>query len=74
MEQSFDFSSYNNIKRLSENELEVLWEKYLSDKSDKHSRDLLIVQYIYLVRYAVGRVKSISSGNYINRRYHRIRG
>ncbi len=57
MEQSFDFSSYNNIKRLSENELEVLWEKYLSDKSDKHSRDLLIVQYIYLVRYAVGRVK-----------------
>lgn len=57
MEQSFDFSSYNNIKRLSENELEVLWDKYLSDKSDKHSRDLLIVQYIYLVRYAVGRVK-----------------
>lgn len=57
MEQSFDFSSYNNIKRLSENELEKLWDKYLSDKSDKHSRDLLIVQYIYLVRYAVGRVK-----------------
>ncbi len=57
MEQSFDFSSYNNIKRLSENELVELWDKYLSDKSDKHSRDLLIVQYIYLVRYAVGRVK-----------------
>lgn len=57
MEQSFDFSSYNSIKRLSEDELTQLWEKYLSDKSDKASRDTLIVQYIYLVRYAVGRVK-----------------
>lgn len=57
MEQNFDFSSYNNIKRLSEDELTTLWEKYLADKSDKHSRDLIIVQYIYLVRYVVGRVK-----------------
>lgn len=57
MEQSFDFSSYNSIKRLSEDELTELWERYLSDKSDKHSRDAIIVQYIYLVRYAVGRVK-----------------
>ncbi len=57
MEQSFDFSSYNNIKRLSEDELTTLWGKYLADKSDKHSRDALIVQYIYLVRYVVGRVK-----------------
>ena len=57
MEQSFDFSSYNNIKRLPENELNLLWEKYLADKSDKQTRDKLIVQYIYLVRYAVGRVK-----------------
>lgn len=57
MEQSFDFSSYNNIKRLSEDELNILWGKYLADKSDKHSRDALIVQYIYLVRYVVGRVK-----------------
>ncbi len=57
MEQSFDFSSYNSIKRLSEDELAKVWEKYLADKSDKVSRDTLIVQYIYLVRYAVGRVK-----------------
>ncbi len=57
MEQGFDFSSYNNIKRLSEDELTELWGKYLADKTDKHSRDLLIVQYIYLVRYVVGRVK-----------------
>lgn len=57
MEQNFDFSSYNSIKRLSEDELTAVWEKYLADKSDKKSRDILIVQYIYLVRYTVGRVK-----------------
>jgi RNA polymerase sigma factor for flagellar operon FliA len=57
MEQGFDFSSYNNIKRMSEDELIALWEKYLADKSNKQARDTLIVQYIYLVRYAVGRVK-----------------
>ena len=57
MEQDFDFSSYNNIKRLSEDELTTLWENYLTDKSNKSARDKLIVQYIYLVRYVVGRVK-----------------
>jgi len=57
MEQSFDFSSYNSIKRLSEDELAELWKKYLADRTDKTTRDTLIVQYIYLVRYAVGRVK-----------------
>lgn len=57
MSQDFDFTSYNNIKRLSESELVSLWEKYLADKSDKATRDTLIVQYIYLIRYVVGRVK-----------------
>ena len=57
MEQGFDFSSYNSIKRLSEDELTALWEKYLADKTNKQARDTLIVQYIYLVRYVVGRVK-----------------
>ncbi len=57
MEQGFDFSSYNSIKRLSEDELIALWEKYLADKTNKQARDTLIVQYIYLVRYVVGRVK-----------------
>lgn len=56
MEQEFDFSSYSNIKRLSEDELEELWRGYLV-KKDKPSRDTLIVQYIYLVRYVVSRVK-----------------
>ena len=57
MSQDFDFTSYNNIKRMSEDELTELWGKYLSDKSNKNYRDTLIVQYIYLIRYVVGRVK-----------------
>ncbi len=57
MSQSFDFTSYNNIKRLSEDELTDLWNEYLKDKSNKAARDTLIVQYIYLIRYVVGRVK-----------------
>lgn len=57
MAQDIDFSSYSNIKRLPEKEIITLWEKYLADKSDKKTRDILIVQYIYLVRYIVGRVK-----------------
>lgn len=57
MSQSFDFTSYNNIKRMSEEELATLWESYLNDKTNKSARDILIVQYIYLIRYVVGRVK-----------------
>lgn len=57
MDQSFDFTSYNNIKRLQEEELIALWEEYFKDKSNKEVRDTLIVQYIYLIRYVVGRVK-----------------
>ena len=56
MSQSFDFTSYNNIKRLSEDELYSLWGEYFKDKSNKTVRDTLIVQYIYLIRYVVGRV------------------
>jgi len=58
MDQGFDFTSYNNIKRLTEEELIALWEEYFRDKSQKAVRDKLIVQYIYLIRYVVGRVKA----------------
>ena len=57
MDQSFDFTSYNNIKRLSEEELTAVWNEYFKDKSNKQVRDTLIVQYIYLIRYVVGRIK-----------------
>ena len=57
MDQRIDFTSYNNIKRLSEEELTALWGEYFKDKTQKSARDALIVQYIYLIRYVVGRVK-----------------
>ena len=41
MSQSFDFTSYNNIKRMSEEELTALWESYLNDRTNKSARDIL---------------------------------
>ena len=57
MEQEFDFSSYNKIKRASSEELAEMWATYFEDKTNKALRDQLILQYIYLTRYVVGRVK-----------------
>lgn len=57
MSETFDFTSYNNIKRLSEEELINLWNSYFADKTNKSIRDALIVQYIYLIKYVVGRIK-----------------
>ena len=57
MEQELDFSSYNKIKRLSNEELVDLWRRYFENHDDKNLRDELIMQYIYLTRYVVGRVK-----------------
>lgn len=57
MEQDLDFSSYNKIKRASNEELTELWTQYFADHTNKTLRDKLILQYIYLTRYVVGRVK-----------------
>ena len=55
MEQ--DTSSYNKIKRMTNEELVSLWQKYFDDHENKNLRDALILQYIYLTKYVVGRVK-----------------
>lgn len=57
MKQELNFSSYNKIKRISNEELADLWRKYFEDHDNKLLRDELILQYIYLTRYVVGRVK-----------------
>lgn len=57
MHQNTEYNSYSKIKRLADSELEALWEKFFKDKTDKKTRDELIVQYIYLTRYVVGRIK-----------------
>ena len=57
MEPELDYSSYNRIKRASNEELVEMWSKYFDDHTNKRLRDELILQYIYLTRYVVGRVK-----------------
>ena len=57
MTSELNHNSYSQIKKLSDEELENLWATYFSDKTNKVIRDKLIVQYIYLTRYVVGRVK-----------------
>ena len=50
-------SNYTNIKRLSDEELVKLWSDYFADHDNKKLRDELIVQYIYLTRYVISRIK-----------------
>ena len=50
MSEYTENNSYNNIKRLSDSELEKLWMDYLADKTNKKLRDQIIVQYIYLTK------------------------
>ena len=57
MSQTPDIDSYKKINRLSDKELADLWELYLKNREKKELRDKLIVQYIYLARYVVGRIK-----------------
>lgn len=48
----------NKIKKLSDEEVLKLWQVYCADKANNlEIRDKLIIQYIYLVKYAVGRLR-----------------
>lgn len=57
MADVFGTDSYNKIKRLSTEELEKLWYAFFADRKNKKLRDQLIVQYIYLTKYVIGRIK-----------------
>ena len=52
-----DTSSYNKIKRVTNEELAEMWQRYFDNHDNKEYRDALILQYIYLTKYVVGRVK-----------------
>ena len=54
---SEEYSNYSNIKRISDEELEKLWYEYFSNHENKKLRDELIIQYIYLTRYVISRIK-----------------
>ncbi len=57
MTDDIKYNSYRNIKRLSDSDLETLWLSYLADRTNKKLRDQIIIQYIYLTKYVIGRIK-----------------
>ncbi|MCD8024675.1 MAG: FliA/WhiG family RNA polymerase sigma factor [Candidatus Gastranaerophilales bacterium] len=57
MSEIFETDSYKKVVRVSDEELAELWKVYQTDKTNKTVRDKLIVQYIYLTRYVIGRIK-----------------
>ena len=57
MSENFETDSYKKVVRVSDEELAQLWQEYHRDKNNKTARDKLIVQYIYLTRYVIGRIK-----------------
>lgn len=57
MSENFEQDSYRKVVRVSDEELAELWNSYLTDKLNKQVRDKLIVQYLYLIRYVIGRIK-----------------
>ena len=57
MSENFETDSFKKVARISDEELAELWKTYLADKNNKTVRDKLIVQYIYLTRYVIGRIK-----------------
>ena len=49
--------SSKKLKRLSEEELNKLWDEYIADRTNRKIKDILVVQYIYLIKYVVGRMR-----------------
>ncbi len=57
MSENFETDSYKKVVRVSDAELAELWKEFQQDRNNKAVRDKLIVQYIYLTRYVIGRIK-----------------
>ncbi|MDO5437781.1 MAG: FliA/WhiG family RNA polymerase sigma factor [bacterium] len=57
MSENFETDSYKKVVRVSDEELAELWKEFHADRKNKAVRDKLIVQYIYLTRYVIGRIK-----------------
>ena len=53
-----EVNSYKKIKHVSDEELQNIWGQYLEDRTQKELRDKLILQYLYLVRYVVNRIRN----------------
>ena len=67
MEQELDFSSYNKIKRASNEELADLWMRYFDDKENKALRDELNKDYDkYEAEMTKSRTKEFSESDLFN--------
>lgn len=53
----FNLEHAKNTKKLSEFEIKELWRDFLTDRTNKKNRETLIIQYLPLVKYIVGRMR-----------------
>lgn len=44
-------------KKLSDTDIDKLWFQFVEDKTNNAIRDKIIIQYIYLIKYVVGRLR-----------------
>ena len=49
--------SQKKMKRMSEEEVNLLWQEYIKDRENKKLKDSLVVNYIYLIKYVAGRMR-----------------
>lgn len=54
----FNFNiNTSKSNKLSDADIDKLWREYVADKSNKAVKDKIIIQYIYLIKYVVGRLR-----------------
>lgn len=54
----FNFNiSTSKSKKLSDADIDKIWEEFVKDKTNKAIKDKIIIQYIYLIKYVVGRLR-----------------
>jgi RNA polymerase sigma factor for flagellar operon FliA len=52
-----NFNINSRQKKLSDVEMNALWAEFEKDKNNKPLRDKIVIQYIYLIKYVVGRLR-----------------
>ena len=57
MEQSQINLSQKKMKKMTEEEVNLLWQEYIKDRENKKLKDSLVVNYIYLIKYVAGRMR-----------------
>lgn len=53
---NFNINTTKSTK-LSDSDISKMWEQFVRNTSDKELKDKIIIQYIYLIKYVVGRLR-----------------